>query len=65
MLNRKKIEAALMALASKEGLVLNGQDKLVMRTSLSTVLAAKERHRQRMNTNSGAFLWQKPQPPRR
>lgn len=54
-----------MALASKEGLVLNGQDKLVMRTSLSTVLAAKERHRQRMNTNSGAFLWQKPQPPRR
>ncbi|MFS7249098.1 hypothetical protein AB6869_21000 [Rahnella rivi] len=65
MLNREKVEATIIALASKEGIVLNGQDKLVMRTSLSTVLAAKERHRQRMNTNSGAFLWQKPQPPRR
>lgn len=65
MLNREKVEATIIALASKEGIVFNGQDKLVMRTSLSTVLAAKERHRQRMNTNSGAFLWQKPQPPRR
>jgi hypothetical protein len=62
MLNRKKIEAALMALASKEGLVLNGQDKLVMRTSLSTILAAKELHRRRMN--SGEFNWMKRKPPR-
>ena len=44
MLNREKVEATIIALASKEGIVLNGQDKLVMRTSLSNVLAAKERH---------------------
>lgn len=62
MLNRKKIEAALIAVASKEGLVLNGQDKLVMRTSLSTVLAAREPHRQRMST--GEFQWKNPKPPR-
>lgn len=48
-----------MALASKEGLVLNGQDKLVMRTSLSNVLAAKEQHRQRMRAEM--FEWKKPQ----
>lgn len=63
MLNREKVEATIIALASKEGIVLNGQDKLVMRTSLSTVLAAKEYHRQRMNT--GELQWKKPKPPRR
>lgn len=63
MLKRDAIEAALIAVASKEGLALNGQDKLVMRTSLSTILAAKERHRQRMST--GEFQWKKPEPPRR
>lgn len=63
MLNREKVEATIIALASKEGIVLNGQDKLVMRTSLSNVLAAKERHRQRMST--GEFQWKKPEPRRR
>lgn len=38
MLNRKKIEAALMALASKEGLVLNGQDKLEHDCALSPLI---------------------------
>lgn len=56
------IEAALIV-ASEEGLALNGQDKFVMRTSLSNVLAAKERHRQRMST--GEFQWKKPEPRRR
>lgn len=56
------IEAALIV-ASEEGLALNGQDKFVMRTSLSNVLAAKERHRQRMST--GEFQWKKPAPPKR
>lgn len=56
------IEAALIV-ASKEGLALNGQDKFVMRTSLSNVLAAKERHRQRMGTSE--FQWKKPAPPKR
>lgn len=63
MLNREKVEATIIALASKEGIVLNGQDKLVMRTSLSNVLAAKERHRQRMGTSE--FQWKKPAPPKR
>ncbi|WP_244879865.1 hypothetical protein [Rahnella inusitata] len=63
MLNREKVEATILALASKEGIVLNGQDKLVMRTSLSNVLAAKERHRQRMGTSE--FQWKKPAPPKR
>jgi hypothetical protein len=59
MLNREKVEATILALASKEGIVLNGQDKLVMRTSLSNVLAAKEQHRQRMRAEM--FEWKKPQ----
>ena len=63
MLNREKVEATILALASKEGIVLNGQDKLVMRTSLSNVLAAKERHRQRMGTSE--FQWKKPATPKR
>lgn len=63
MLNREKVEATIIALASKEGIVLNGQDKLVMRTSLSTILAAKERHRQRMGTSE--FQLKKPAPPKR
>ncbi|HFQ7029233.1 TPA: hypothetical protein ACHSMM_003636 [Yersinia enterocolitica] len=62
MLNRRVIEAAVIEAARLSGHELNGQEKLVVRTRVGGVLAAKERHRQRMN--AGEFKWQKPKPPR-
>lgn len=62
MLNRRFIEAAVIEAARLSGHELNGQEKLVVRTRVGSVLAAKERHRQRINT--GEFQWQKPKPPR-
>ncbi|WP_314153574.1 hypothetical protein [Rouxiella badensis] len=62
MLNRRVIEAAVIEAARLSGHELNGQEKLVVRTRVGGVLAAKERHRQRMST--GEFQWHKPKPPR-
>ncbi|WP_238485775.1 hypothetical protein [Rahnella perminowiae] len=62
MLNRRVIEAVVIEAARLSGHELNGQEKLVVRTRVGGVLAAKERHRQRMST--GEFQWQKPKPPR-
>ena len=62
MLNRRVIEAAVIEAARLSGHELNGQEKLVMRTRVGSVLAAKERHRQRIST--GEFQWQNPRPPR-
>ncbi|MBU5511706.1 hypothetical protein KQJ26_17760 [Enterobacteriaceae bacterium S29_ASV_15] len=50
-------------MASREGHELNGQDKLVIRTKTAMVLAAKQRHRQRMK--SPPYQWRKPENPRR
>ncbi|MBF1976782.1 hypothetical protein [Enterobacter hormaechei] len=55
--------AALEEIASREGHELNGQDKLVIRTKTAMVLAAKQRHRQRMK--SPPYQWRKPENPRR
>ena len=63
MLNRRVIEAAVIESARLSGHELNGQEKLVVRTRVGGVLAAKERHRQRMST--GEFQWKKPEPRRR
>ncbi|MCY2562314.1 hypothetical protein OW990_21210 [Klebsiella pneumoniae] len=62
MIKREIIEAALVDMAHMQGHALNGQDLLQLRTRIATALAAKERHRQRMN--SPAFEWKKPQKPR-
>ncbi|EMG7828665.1 TPA: hypothetical protein ACJHG1_002612 [Klebsiella pneumoniae] len=63
MLKREALESAIISAAKLQGNELNGQDKLAIRTSVAACLAAKKRHRQRMNT--GAFEWKKPQSPRR
>ncbi|EIY2674311.1 TPA: hypothetical protein QHC20_002068 [Raoultella ornithinolytica] len=63
MLKQKKIEAVIEALAHLQGHELNSADMLELRCSVAATLAAKERHRQRMNT--GSFEWQKPSEPRR
>jgi len=55
--------AALEEIASREGRELNGHDKLVIRTKTAMVLAAKQRHRQRMK--SLPYQWRKPENPRR
>lgn len=58
----KNIEEVLTVMANKQGCELNGQDRLLLRTRISNVLAAKERHHQRMT--APVFQWKKP-PPRR
>lgn len=63
MLDRHTMELALISVAKREGLTLNGKDLLDIRTNVSMALAAKERHRQRMNTP--AYQWEKPKGLRR
>ncbi|EPH6687123.1 hypothetical protein HV337_18365 [Citrobacter freundii] len=58
MLKHKKIELVLEAMAHQLGHELNGQDRLLIRTKTATVLAAKKRHRQRME--APAYQWKKP-----
>lgn len=62
MLNRETLEAAVICVAKLQGYALNSQELLFVRTGVSTVLAAKKRHRKRMNAAS--FHWKKPAPPR-
>ncbi|CZZ33134.1 hypothetical protein [Enterobacter hormaechei] len=62
-MNKILLIAALEEIASREGHGLNGQDKLVIRTKTAMVLAAKQRHRQRMK--SPPYQWRKPENPRR
>lgn len=63
MLKRETLESVIISAAKLRGHELNGQDKLVIRTSVAACLDAKKRHSQRMNT--GSFEWQKPSAPRR
>ncbi|HBL6040940.1 TPA: hypothetical protein LR649_004126 [Enterobacter hormaechei] len=62
-MNKILLIAALVEIASREGHELNGQDKLVIRTKTAMVLAAKQRHRQRMK--SPPYQWRKPDKLRR
>jgi len=62
-MNKILLIAGLDEIASREGHELNGQDKLVIRTKTAMVLAAKQRHRQRMK--SPPYQWRKPENPRR
>ncbi|MFH5041433.1 hypothetical protein ABWM37_00145 [Klebsiella michiganensis] len=63
MLKKETLESAIISAAKLQGHELNGQDKLLIRTSVAACLTAKKRHRQRMNT--GVFEWKKPSAPRR
>jgi len=62
-MNKILLIAALEEIASREGHELNGQDKLVIRTKTAMVLAAKQRHRQRMEVPP--YQWRKPDKLRR
>ncbi|EPR3506459.1 MAG: hypothetical protein E7J62_02310 [Serratia marcescens] len=56
------IVAAVEEIARQQGHNVNGQDRLLIRTRVSATLAAKERHRRRMN--APAYEWKKPTPHR-
>ena len=62
MLNRQTIEQVLISAARQQGFKLNGKELLDIRTNVAVSLAAKERHRQRMN--APAYQWKKPVPRR-
>lgn len=62
MLKRETIEAAIKEMAKLNGHELNDQERLIIRTRVSATLAAKERHRQRMN--SLPYQWRKKRSPR-
>ena len=63
MLKNATIEAVILGMALKEGIEMNGQDRLLIRTRVAASIAAKDRHRQRMATP--AYQWKKPASPRR
>ncbi|HFF8970136.1 hypothetical protein [Serratia marcescens] len=56
------IVAAVEEIARQQGHNVNGQDRLLIRTRVSATLAAKERHKRRMN--APAYEWKKPTPHR-
>ncbi|EPO9622959.1 hypothetical protein ACUIZJ_001710 [Enterobacter kobei] len=62
MMKHETIEAVLKEMARQQGHELNGNDMLKVRTHIATALAAKERHRQRMNAKP--YLWRKSKPQR-
>lgn len=62
MLKREELEEVIKEMARQQGHELNGQELLIIRTRVATVLSAKERHRQRMDAKP--FRWSKPQSPR-
>ena len=62
MLKQNKIEAAIEELARLQGHELNATDMLELRCRVSSTLAAKERHRQRMTAPE--YHWRKPAPRR-
>lgn len=63
MLKNATIEAVILEMARKEGIEMNGQDRLLIRTRVAASVAAKDRHRQRMTAPT--FQWKKPTSPRR
>ncbi|BBV72924.1 hypothetical protein ACNQ05_19795 [Enterobacter cloacae complex sp.6701062] len=61
-MNKILLIAALEEIASREGHELNGRDHLMVRNRVAACLAAKERHRQRMDAKP--YQWRKPERPR-
>lgn len=62
MLKRQVAETVLVEMARQQGRELNGQEQLIIRTRLNSVLSAKERYRQRMTAPE--YHWRKPSPRR-
>nr|WP_196015423.1 hypothetical protein [Klebsiella variicola] len=62
MLKNATIEAVILEMARKEGIEMNGQDRLLIRTRVAASVAAKDRHRQRMTAPE--YRWCKPAPRR-
>ncbi|PPE61949.1 hypothetical protein F157LOC_00783 [Pectobacterium brasiliense] len=62
MLKREAIEAVIEEMAKLNGHELNGQDRLMIRTRLNSALAAKERHRKRIEADP--YQWIRPSTPR-
>lgn len=63
MLKSDVIESAIAEMLAKQGQGLNASDMLELRCRVAGTLAAKERHRQRMN--APAYEWKRPAPRRR
>ncbi|HGK4426240.1 TPA: hypothetical protein ACJ2TD_001826 [Klebsiella pneumoniae] len=63
MLKHETLISAIEVAAELRGFSLNGQERLVVRTRVDTALAAKERHRQRLE--APPYQWRKPDRPRR
>ncbi|SAZ66881.1 Uncharacterised protein [Enterobacter kobei] len=61
-MNKILLIAALEEIASREGHELNGRVHLMVRNRVAACLAAKERHRQRMDAKP--YQWRKPERPR-
>lgn len=63
MLTNNTIEAVILEIARKEGIELNGQDKLVLRTKIAQKVSAKKRYHDRINAD--VFEWKRPEIPYR
>ncbi len=62
-MKRDEIEVALIAIMKKQGDLVNGQEKLMIRTHLSCAIASVRRNRNRMEGIE--FKWKKPIAPKR
>lgn len=62
MLKSATIEAVILEMARKEGIEMNGQDRLLIRTRVAASVAAKDRYCQRMTAPE--YHWRKPIPRR-
>ncbi|KMK32370.1 hypothetical protein [Pluralibacter gergoviae] len=62
-MDQETIEEVIISAARLSGHELNGQERLIVRTRVSSVLAAKERHRQRIA--AAPYQWKRPDNPRR
>ncbi|WP_135683057.1 hypothetical protein [Klebsiella quasipneumoniae] len=62
MLKNATIEAVILEMARKEGIEMNEQARLLLRTRVATSVAAKDRHRQLMSAPE--YHWRKPTPRR-
>lgn len=63
MSKMKSLEAAALDIARKEGIDLNGQERLVIRTHLAQSASARRRYRERMDAET--YEWKRPAVPRR
>lgn len=59
MLDRQKLEQAVIEIARQSGQNVDRHTLYEVRTGIAQALQAKERHRRRMN--APAYQWKKPQ----